>query len=103
MTELLHDCTLSPTDLRRRSADLLPGLFVNADTVEQIEHGFRLRFSSQSVELVHIASVIEIGRECCRFLQFNLRVSPDFGPLTLDVTGPVGTSRFLSALVTARH
>jgi hypothetical protein len=103
MTDLPIDCTLNPTNVRRRGADLLPGLFQNADSVEQIEHGFRLRFFSQSVELAHIASVIETERECSRFLRFNLSVSPDFGPLTLDVTGPVGTSRLLSALVAPRH
>lgn len=95
--------TLSPSDLRRRSSDLLPRLFVAADTVDQIEHGYRLVFADGTVPLSHIASIIDAERESCPFLQFNLLVAPDFGTVTLDITGGSGTRTLLGAIVTRHH
>ena len=95
--------TLSSSDLRRRSNDLLPRLFVAADTVEQIEHGYRLVFTDGTVPLTHIASIIDAERESCPFLRFNLSVSPGFGAVTLDITGGSGTRTLLCALVTRQH
>ena len=45
--------------------------------------------------------MIEAERRCCRFLQFELNVGPDLGPLTLTLTltGPEGTQQFLEALL----
>jgi hypothetical protein len=87
----------------RRSSDLLPRLFVAADTVDQIEHGFRLVFADGAVPLSHIASIIDEERASCPFLQFNLLVTPDFGAVTLDITGGSGTTKSLGALVTRHH
>jgi hypothetical protein len=95
--------TLGSSDLRRRSTDLLPRLFVAADTVEQIEHGYRLVFTDGTVPLTHIASIIDTERESCPFLGFNLSVTPDFGAVTLDITGGSGTRKLLRTLVTRQH
>jgi hypothetical protein len=95
--------TLSSSDLRRRRADLLPQLFVAADTVDQIEHGYRLVFTDETVPLTHIASIIDAERESCPFLGFNLSVTPDFGAVTLDITGGSGTRKLLRPLVARRH
>jgi hypothetical protein len=43
-----------------------------------------------------IADVIEAERLCCRFLQFDLTVSPDAGPIILTISGPAGTAEFLA-------
>jgi hypothetical protein len=94
---------LGSSDRRRQSSDLLPRLFVAADTVDQIEHGYRLVFADGTVPLSHIGSIIDAERECCPFLQFHLSVTPDFGAVTLDITGGSGTRKLLGALVTRHH
>ncbi len=94
--------TLNSSDLSRRCADL-PRLFVVADTVVQIEHGYRLVFTNGFVPLAHIASIIDAERESCPFLQFNLSVTQDFGAVTLDITGGSGTRRLLWAVVARQH
>jgi hypothetical protein len=95
--------TLSSSNLRRRSADLLPRLFVAADTVEPIEHGYRLKFTEGTVPLAHMASIIDAERESCPFLQFNLSVAPEFGVVTLEITGGSGTRKLLCTLVARQH
>jgi hypothetical protein len=48
-----------------------------------------------------IATIIDAERQYCRFLQFELSVGPDLGPLILTLTGPEGTGQFLEALLDA--
>ena len=45
--------------------------------------------------------MIDAERQCCRFLQFELSIAPDLGPLALTLTGPEGTQQFLEALLDA--
>jgi hypothetical protein len=42
---------------------------------------------------------IDAERQCCRFLKFALTVEPDAGDVWLEVTGPDGTTEFLSTLL----
>jgi hypothetical protein len=44
-----------------------------------------------------IAAVIDAERRYCRFLQFDISIAPDEGPLTLS--GPSSTREFLQALI----
>ena len=46
-----------------------------------------------------IAETIEAERRCCRFLQFELVVAPDEGPIQLRLSGPRGTREFLEDLL----
>lgn len=39
------------------------------------------------------------GAQCYRFLQFEVTVEPDSGPIVLTITGPPGTADFLDALI----
>jgi hypothetical protein len=72
-----------------------------ADATETLPNGMRLRFIASSDVLQAIASTIDAERQCCRFLQFHLTIEPNAGPMWLTLTGPAGTSEFLSALVHA--
>jgi hypothetical protein len=103
MAELPIVCTLDPRDLQKRRDELLPGLLHRAEAHEIHETGVRVRFPVSAEILADIVRAIEVERQCCRFLRFNLTVEPDLGPIYLDVTGPTGTAQFLAGLVaTAR-
>ena len=41
---------------------------------------------------------IDAERHCCRWLQFDLSVTPDGGPTVLTLSGPAGAREFLAAL-----
>jgi hypothetical protein len=58
-----------------------------------------LRFAAASELLQAIVTVIDAERQCCRFLQFELTLEPDGGPVWLSLTGPPGTPAFLAALI----
>ena len=92
-------CSLSPNALAARRAGLLPGLAARAAAVDELPDGLRLRFTPADGILSEIAQVVEAERQCCRFLQFDLRVEQDGGPITLLLTGPPGSREFLSELI----
>jgi hypothetical protein len=60
-----------------------------------ITDGYRYRFDSSAFATV--ASFIANERLCCPFLAFSLSVTPDAGPIWLQVSGPEGTPAFLDA------
>ncbi len=93
-------CSLSPDELKARHHSLLPGLVERATDRLRLPHGFRWRFVPDAQILPDIAAVIDAERQCCRFLQFQVTVEADGGPVWLDVTGPDGTADFLAQLVT---
>ena len=95
MPELPLACTLQPADLARRRAALTV-LRSSAADVQSIDDGLVLRFAAQPGLLPRLAEVIDLERQCCRFLRFRLDVAPDGGAITLTVTGPPGTCEFLA-------
>jgi hypothetical protein len=93
-------CTLTPGQLSQKRDALLPGLARRAVSVDRIEGGYEMRFDPSSVSLAAIAQVVHAERQCCRFLRFDVAVSPQGGSITMRVTGAHGTREFLDDLLT---
>lgn len=91
-------CDLTPEAVRARRAGLLPGLAARAHSRAEIPHGYRLTFVASSDTLRAIVAVLDAERQCCRWLQFQLTVEPDNGPMVLTLSGPEGARDFLAAL-----
>jgi len=85
-----------PTAERRKHFDLARELF-SARALERRElpDGYAIRFARDDLEAV--ARFIANERLCCPFLQFEVRVEQDAGPLWLQMTGPQGTREVLQA------
>jgi hypothetical protein len=93
-------CTLTAQEIATRKAGLIPGLAAKALTCEARDNGYRLTFTASGNILSEIAAVVDAERQCCRFLQFDLTVTPGGGPVSLTLSGPAGTVEFLGALLT---
>ena len=98
MTDLPIVCTLTQAGFRARRDDLLGHLLQRADDRQDLAEGYRVRFSSTDDMLPAIARTVDVERQCCRFLRFQVIVEPDGGPIWLDLTGPAGTREFLAAM-----
>jgi hypothetical protein len=94
-------CTLTPDELRRGRDALLPGIIARAYRHEPLDDGFRFHFASADGLIPAIAAMIDAERACCRFLRFSLNTEPAQGSVTLDVTGPPGTTGFLAGWIPA--
>ena len=101
MAELPIACELTTAALSARRAGLLADLRQRAHTREPLPDGCRLRFSPADDTLMLIARVVDAERHCCRFLRFNITVEPGDGPISLELTGPPGTSEFIASLFDA--
>jgi hypothetical protein len=99
MSDLPIACTLTPDALRARREGLLSELVRQAQSIERLSEGLRLRFASSTETLATLARAVEAERLCCRFLQFRITVEPDEGPIRLELTGPPGTQEFVEALL----
>lgn len=99
MTQLPVVCTLTARELATRSSTLLADLFDKVEEQQEVANGVRLRFEVTSQTLQLITALIDAERQCCRFLQFEMTVEPDCGPIWLTLSGPPGTREFLDALV----
>ena len=92
-------CTLSAEQRRAAGDALLPALAARARMIEPIDAGYSLKFDDDGNVLEAILRVIDTERCCCRFLQFDLTLEPERGPITLKLTGPLGTRDFLDDLL----
>lgn len=91
-------CELTPETVKARRAQLLPSLVARAERREDTEDGYRLTFAPSTDTLRAITDTVDAERQCCRWLSFQLTVSPDGGPILLTLSGPDGAREFLAAL-----
>ena len=92
-------CTLTPDELNVRGESQVAGLVAQALDCEREASGYRMTFAPSGAIPSTIAAVIDAERQCCRFLQFDLSVTPDAGPVALSISGPAGTAEFLASLI----
>ena len=92
-------CTLGPAALKARREDLLGSLIRRADERSDIPNGYRVRFPPAEDILPTIAKVIDVERQCCRFLTFQVTIEQDGGPIWLEFSGPTGTREFLAGVL----
>ena len=85
--------------MKARREDLLGTLVRRARERVDLPNGYRVRFEPDEELLVTIATVIDVERQCCRFLTFDLTIEPDGGPVWLQFTGPAGTREFLAGML----
>ena len=96
MTHLPVACTLSQPDLARRRAGLFADLARRRQEARWLSEGVALRYSSEQGTLALLAEFIQLERQCCPLLRFQLTVEPGGGPIWLELTGPPGTREFLA-------
>ena len=99
MSNLPIACTLGPAALKARREDLLGSLVRRAEERLDLADGYRVRFTAADDALATIATVVDVERQCCRFLTFHVTVEPDGGPIWLEFTGPPGAKAFLAGLL----
>lgn len=99
MPDLPIACTLGPAAVKARREDLLGGLVRRSMERVDLPNGYRVRFDPTDDVLSAIARVVEVERQCCRFLTFEVTIEPDNGPIWLEFSGPPGTRDFLAGIL----
>ena len=95
-TQLPVACTLSEPDLAKRRAGLFTDLAQHRQEARWLPEGIALRYSSEQGTLALLGEFVQLERQCCPFLRFQLTVELGGGPIWLELTGPPGTRDFLA-------
>jgi len=66
-------------------------------SVQEVENGYEFVFPNETELILKIAEFISNERLCCPFLKFSLNVVSSSDPVSLLLTGPLGTQEFLRA------
>jgi hypothetical protein len=66
-------------------------------SVQEVGNGYEFRFPNETEFISKIAEFILNERLCCPFLKFTLNVFSNNEPVSLSLTGPIGTQEFLRA------
>ena len=91
-------CRLTDAELRARREGLLARARASVIASAWAEDGLTLEFDTALATLATVLEVVQVERQCCPFLRFQLDAGPDGHPLTLVITGPPGTRAFLESL-----
>lgn len=98
MKDSLVACQLSDNEFQERRSGLLAKVRDLVQEIKSLDSGYALRFESTDEILEELTRLIQLERNCCQFLKFNLRVLPEQGPIWLELSGPDGTKEFLDSL-----
>jgi hypothetical protein len=72
-------------------------LIQSVQHVQEVENGYEFIFPNETELISKIAEFISGERLCCPFLNFTLNVIANDKPISLLLTGPLGTQEFLRA------
>ena len=88
-------CTLSEAALQRRKTDLQQSLFAGVLASQPTENGYRLDFPAADDWLGKITKFIQVERECCSFLTFELTIPAQQNSMSLHICGTEGVKAFI--------
>jgi hypothetical protein len=86
---------LSDRDRLRRD-ELVSALGHSLRELYELEQGYGLVFEPSAGTLAELVEFIALERLCCPFLNFQLNVQSDNGPVRLEMTGREGVKQFLT-------
>lgn len=86
---------LTAVQRKRQFDELSPALRARRIAVHELANGYEFRFLSDRETVSMLTEWIGNERLCCPFFDFDLRVSPEGGPVSLRLTGRKGTKEFI--------
>jgi hypothetical protein len=72
-------------------------LIQSVQGVHEVANGYEFTFPNKSALIIQLAEFISNERLCCPCLKFSLNVFSTSEPVSLTLTGPIGTQEFLRA------
>ena len=91
-------CTLNDSDFQQRRQGLLAEVQHLVQGQKELDNGFAFQFSPSDEVIEMLSTLIRLERSCCAFLNFQLEVPAENGPIWLRLTGPDGSKSFLQGI-----
>lgn len=81
-------CTLNDAEMRERRRIILDAFQGAVLDVTSLPLGYAYHFAPTSATLTQIIRLVDLERQCCAFLNFNIIATADNQGACLEVTGP---------------
>lgn len=94
---LLCNMNVFTTSQRESHIQNTTELIQAVQNVQEVVNGYEFIFPNETALIANIAEFISNERLCCPFLEFTLRIVSNSEPVSLALTGPIGTQEFLQA------
>ena len=91
-------CSLTGPELQERRNSVLQKVRGAMSEIKETSGGYAYRFPSDEGWVSELARLIELERQCCPFLRFQVTVEAGGGPIWLELSGPEGTKAFLEEI-----
>lgn len=90
-------CVMAALDAeqRRRRKELEERVGASVEEVRELADGYAVRLPSDARTLLEVAEFVTYERLCCPFLDFEINVEREGGPLWLRLTGREGVKEFV--------
>jgi len=81
-------CTLTEDELKERRRVVLDTVRQAVLSVVELPLGYAYTFQPTSDVLAQLTRLVDLERQCCKFLTFSIVVESGEAPIRLEVTGP---------------
>ena len=90
-------CVMAALDdaQKRRRRELEERTGASIEEVRELADGYAVRLPSDARTLLEVAEFVTYERLCCPFLDFEIRVEREGGPLWLRLAGREGVKEFV--------
>jgi hypothetical protein len=95
VTGLACDLTALTAHERLEQAETSRRLRVTLTGIDELADGYAVSLPATGEAIALAARFIDYERRCCPFIQFNLDVVPNGGPVRLRLTGRDGVKQFI--------
>ena len=82
-------------DEKRRRKELEERLGASVEEVRELADGYAVRLPAGARTVLEVAEFVTYERLCCPFLDFEINVGREGGPLWLRLTGREGVKEFV--------
>lgn len=90
-------CVMAALDdaQKRRRKELEERTAASIEEVRELKDGYAVRLPADARTVVEVAEFVTYERLCCPFLDFEIRIEREGGPLWLRLTGREGVKEFV--------
>ena len=81
-------CSLTEAELRKRRQAIMDSFQTMHVAVSELSDGYAFTFQASSEALQRIAELVDLERQCCPFLTFNIVVEAAQSAMRLEISGP---------------
>jgi hypothetical protein len=80
-------CSLTAEQLQERRRTLLEPLRASVLQVESLLNGYAYTFPASSDLWMQLAQLVDVERQCCRFLSFRIEATAGKNAMRLEISG----------------